>query len=150
VPRPNTWAIAELLAEHAGRVEVSNPLRTRAIAAAKTKTDQIDAATLAQLLAADYLPEVWQPDPATRALRRLIAHRAGLVRGRTGARNRVHAICARRLLSAPVTDLFGVTGRAWLGRLELAADERLALDRRETAPAIGCLLDKRCNVPALR
>ncbi|MGH2511645.1 MAG: IS110 family transposase [Candidatus Limnocylindrales bacterium] len=61
----NTWAIAELLAEHAGRVVVSNPLRTRAIAAAKTKTDQIDAATLAQLLAADYLPEVWQPDPAT-------------------------------------------------------------------------------------
>ena len=27
-----TWAIAELLAEHAGRVTVSNPMRTRAIA----------------------------------------------------------------------------------------------------------------------
>lgn len=124
----NTWAIAELLAEHAGRVVVSNPLRTRAIAAAKTKTDQIDAATLAQLLAADYLPEVWQPDAATQALRRLVAHRAGLVRGRTGARNRVHAICARRLLSAPVSDLFGVAGRAWLDRLVLEPDERLALD----------------------
>lgn len=124
----NTLAIAELLAEHAGRVVVSNPLRTRAIAAAKTKTDQIDAATLAQLLAADYLPEVWQPDPATQALRRLVSHRAGLVRGRTGARNRIHAICARRLLSAPVSDLFGVKGRAWLERLDLQADERLALD----------------------
>ena len=53
----NTWAIAELLAEHAGRVMMSNPMRTRAIAAAKTKTDQIGAATLAQLLAADYLSE---------------------------------------------------------------------------------------------
>ena len=124
----NTWAIAELLAEHAGRVVVSNPLRTRAIAAAKTKTDQIDAATLAQLLAADYLPEVWQPDAATQALRRLVAHRAGLVRGRTGARNRIHGICARRLLSAPVSDLFGVAGRAWLDELILAPDERLALD----------------------
>ncbi|HEY5433705.1 MAG TPA: transposase, partial [Candidatus Limnocylindrales bacterium] len=102
--------------------------RTRAIAAAKTKTDQIDAATLAQLLAADYLPEVWQPDAATQALRRLVAHRAGLVRGRTGARNRVHAICARRLLSAPVSDLFGVAGRAWLDKLVLEPDERLALD----------------------
>ncbi|MGH2511646.1 MAG: transposase [Candidatus Limnocylindrales bacterium] len=30
--------------------------------------------------------------------------------------------------SAPVTDLFGVGGRSWLGRLELAPDERLALD----------------------
>jgi transposase len=39
-----TWAIAELLAEHAGRVTVSNPMRTRAIASAKVKTDKIDGA----------------------------------------------------------------------------------------------------------
>jgi hypothetical protein len=44
-----TWAIAELLAEHAGRVTVSNPMRTRAIASAKVKTDKIDAKVLAQL-----------------------------------------------------------------------------------------------------
>ena len=54
----NTWAIVDVLAAHAGRVVVSNPLRTRAIASAKVKTDKIDAATLAQLLAADFLPEV--------------------------------------------------------------------------------------------
>ncbi|MCA1679777.1 MAG: transposase, partial [Actinobacteria bacterium] len=57
-----TWAIAELLAEHAGRVTVSNPMRTRAIASAKVKTDKIDAKVLAQLGAADFLPEVWAPD----------------------------------------------------------------------------------------
>ena len=62
-----TWAIAELLAGHAGRVTVSNPMRTRAIASAKVKTDQIDARVLAQLGAADFLPEVWAPDEATRA-----------------------------------------------------------------------------------
>jgi hypothetical protein len=56
----NTWPIVELLERHAGRVVVSNPLRTRAIADAMTKTDTIDAATLAELLAADYLPTVWQ------------------------------------------------------------------------------------------
>ena len=49
----NTWAIAPLLAEHAGRVVVSNPYRTRAIAEARIKTDKVDAAVLAQLLAAD-------------------------------------------------------------------------------------------------
>jgi hypothetical protein len=69
----NTWPIVELLEQHAGRVVVSNPLRTRAIADAKAKTDTIDARTLAELLAADYLPMVWQPDPATRALRRRVA-----------------------------------------------------------------------------
>ena len=90
----NTWALAELLGRHAGKVVVSNPLRTRAIADAKRKTDDIDAASLAELLAADYLPEVWQPDEATRRLRRLVAHRAGLIRQRTATRNRVAAVLA--------------------------------------------------------
>jgi transposase len=124
----NTWALAELLGRHAGRVVVSNPLRTRAIASAKRKTDDIDAATLAELLAADYLPPVWQPDEATRRLRRLVSHRAGLVRDRTAVRNRVTAVLARRLVRPPATDLFGVRGRAWLGSLELPPDERLTVD----------------------
>jgi transposase len=124
----NTWALADLLGRHAGRVVVSNPLRTRAIAAAKRKTDDIDAATLAELLAADYLPPVWQPDEATRRLRRLVSHRAGLVHDRTAVRNRVTAVLARRLLRPTVTDLFGVRGRTWLAALELPPEERLALD----------------------
>jgi transposase len=124
----NTWALAELLGRHAGRVVVSNPLRTRAIAEAKRKTDDIDAATLAELLAADYLPEVWVPDATTRSLRRLVAHRAGLVRDRTATRNRVTAIVSRRLLRCPATDPFGVAGRRWLGGLELPPEERLGLD----------------------
>jgi len=124
----NTWALADLLGRHAGRVVVSNPLATRAIAAAKRKTDDIDAATLAELLAADYLPPVWQPDEATRRLRRLTSHRAGLVRDRTAVRNRVAALVSRRLLRPPASDMFGVRGRAWLADLELPPDERLALD----------------------
>ena len=35
----NTWAIATVLASRAGRVVVSNPAKTRAIAEAKVKTD---------------------------------------------------------------------------------------------------------------
>jgi hypothetical protein len=54
----NTWAIATLLASRAGRVVVSNPAKTRAIAEAKVKTDKVDAVILAQLLVADYLPAV--------------------------------------------------------------------------------------------
>jgi hypothetical protein len=42
-----------------GKVVVSNPVKTRAIAEAKVKTDKVDARILAQLLAADFLP----PDP---------------------------------------------------------------------------------------
>jgi Transposase len=56
----NTWAIATLLAGHAGRVVVSNPVKTRAIAEARVKTDKVDAQILASLLAADFLPPVWR------------------------------------------------------------------------------------------
>jgi transposase len=57
----NTHAIARLLRGRVARVVVSNPAKTRAIAEAKVKTDKVDAAVLAQLLAADYLPSVWCP-----------------------------------------------------------------------------------------
>ncbi len=86
----NTWPIADLLRAHAGRVVVSNPMKTRAIAEAKVKTDKVDAAVLAQLLAADFIPEVWAPDEATRVLRRQVAHRASLVSQRPALRNRIH------------------------------------------------------------
>lgn len=125
----NTFAIARLLAEHAGRVVVSNPLRTRAIADAKIKTDKVDAGVLAQLLAADYLPAVWQPDEDTRVLRRLVARRAHIVRQRTRLKNQVHAILHRNLVTGcPATDAFGNRGRAWLQQVPLPAEEREALD----------------------
>jgi transposase len=123
-----TWAIAELLAEHAGRVTVSNPMRTRAIASAKVKTDKIDAKVLAQLGAADFLPEVWAPDEVTRALRRRVAHRSSLVCQRTRLRNQVHAVLARNLIDAPVTDVFGQGGRRWLADVVLPAHEREQVD----------------------
>jgi len=124
----NTWAIVELLERHAGRVVVSNPLRTRAIADAKVKTDTIDAATLAELLAADYLPTVWQPDPATRALRRRVAARTSLVAERTRLRNRISAVLTRNLVASPWSDTFGTSGRVWLATVELPDDERELVD----------------------
>jgi len=65
----NTWDVVGWLEPHVGRVVVSNPLRTRAIAEAKVKTDKVDALVLAQLLRCDYLPEVWRPDAHTRRLK---------------------------------------------------------------------------------
>jgi transposase len=90
----NTWAIATVLASRAGRVVVSNPAKTRAIAEAKVKTDKVDAEILAQLLAADYLPAVWLPDAATSALRRQVLRRTQLVRQRTRLKNQGHCCVA--------------------------------------------------------
>ena len=133
----NTWAIVDVLAAHAGRVVVSNPLRTRAIASAKVKTDKIDAATLAQLLAADFLPEVWIPDPETRSRRAQVAHRAGLVQQRSRLRNRVEAGLHRNLVECPWTDTFGKRGSQWLAHLNLPPADREQLD--STLRQLDCM-----------
>ncbi len=124
----NTWPIAELLSAHAGRVVVSNPMRTRAIASAKVKTDRIDSAILAQLLAADFIPAVWIPDFTTQMLRRQVSHRQSLVQQSTRLRNRIHAVLQRNLIEHSFTDLFGKAGRRWLTEVPLPADERHQVD----------------------
>jgi transposase len=126
----NTWPIVDLLTPLVGEVVVSNPLRTRAIAEAKIKTDKVDACVLAQLLRLDYLPRVWQPDARTQQLRRATTERAMLTSDRTRIKNRIHAILHQRLLACPLQDLFSQAGLDWLGRLELDPQGRAALDRQ--------------------
>ncbi len=124
-----TWSVVDVLGRHAGRVTVSNPMRTKAIASAKVKTDKVDARVLAQLGAADFVAEVWVPDRDTRALRRRIAHRQGLVRQRTVLRNQVHGILDRNLIRTGwATDLFGKKGRRGLADVTLPEHEQAQLE----------------------
>jgi transposase len=116
--------IARILEPHVARVVVANAQEVRAISHARVKSDRFDARTLARLLAAGMLDAVWVPDPATQALRRRVARRAALVRQRTRAKNEIHAVLSRCLLGrSPATDLFGVSGRAWLAAQKLPESE---------------------------
>jgi transposase len=125
----NTWPVVELLTPYAAEIVVSNPMRTRAIAEAKVKTDRVDAGVLAHLLRLDYLPRVWTPDPQTQRMRRLTTERANLVADRTRIKNRIHAVLHHRLLEAPKGDLFHPSNLAWLKALDLDPDGRTSLDR---------------------
>lgn len=128
----NAVGIARILEPFVDRVVLADAKAVRAVARARAKTDKIDARLLARLLASGFLGEVWTPDEQTRARRRLVSRRAQLVRQRTREKNQVHAVLMRRLVGKPpMSDVFGVRGRAWLARLELPADERLTVD--------GCL-----------
>jgi transposase len=72
---------------------------------------------------------VWVPDERVLAMRRRLSRRQQLVRARTRAKNEVHAVLIRRLKGRPpVSDLFGVTGRGWLERLDLPVEERETVD----------------------
>jgi transposase len=62
---------------------VGEAAKIRAMVVRKIKTDRRDAQHLLDLLKHDRFPTVWMPDPATRDLRALIAHRVRFVRMRT-------------------------------------------------------------------
>lgn len=100
---------------------LAHPLKVRAIASARIKTDRIDATTLAHRLRADLIPQAYIPPRHVRDWRELVRHRAFLVRLPTRLKNRLHALLAQRgIAPPPVSDLFGKAGRAWLASLELA------------------------------
>ena len=120
--------LAELLQEAGYDVHLAHPLRTRAIAAARVKTDAVDAKTLAHLLRTGLLPEAYIAPPELRDLRELLRHRAVLTRMRTAVKNRVHAPSARQGILPEHTDLFGKTGREFLAGLELPDGSRRRLD----------------------
>jgi transposase len=122
------WEVARLLEPHVDRVVVVSPDDT-GIASARAKTDRLDARTLAGLLWKGELEAVWMPNERVRVLRRRLARREQLVRGRSRAKNEVHAVLMRRLQGKPpCSDLFGIKGRQWLAALELPIEERESVD----------------------
>jgi len=124
----NWYYIHDMIESMVEEVVVAHPLRTKAIASAKVKTDKIDATTLAQLLRADLIPQSYIPPIEIRELRELLRYRASLVRIRTKVKNKVHAILIKNGLNHPFSDLFGKQGRSWLSGIELAPVYRLSLD----------------------
>jgi transposase len=76
-PSANFWIrIYDKLEDEGVEVKLSNPLRTKAIAEARIKTDRIDAKTLAFLLRGDLVAESYVPTRKNRERRALIRHRA--------------------------------------------------------------------------
>ena len=120
--------LAELLEEAGYDVHLAHPLRTHAIAAARVKTDAVDAKTLAHLLRTGLLPEAYIAPPELRDLRELLRHRAVLTRMRTAVKNRVHALLARQGILPEHTDLFGKGGQQFLATLKLPDGSRRRLD----------------------
>ena len=54
----NTFRLAEILAEHAGRVVVSDPAQTRGVMSQALSNDRVAAAALARLLQAEFIRTV--------------------------------------------------------------------------------------------
>lgn len=109
-------------------IHLVNPLKTKAIAEAKIKTDSLSAETLARLLHADLLAESYYAPPELRERRYLLRYRQCLVQYRTSIKNRIHALLHRLGIQNPsVNDLFGKQGLQWLKGLQLNPTYQRAL-----------------------
>jgi len=122
-----SW-LADFVQDLGIKVHLSHPLKTRAIAEAKIKTDKVDAKILAQLLYADLLPKAYLASPETRRIRYFLRFRLCLNRYRSSLKNRIHSLLHGLGICPPaVTDLFGVTGRRFLDSLRLGEGYQEAL-----------------------
>lgn len=110
-------------------VSLAHPLRVKAIAHAKVKTDKVDARTLAHLLRADLIPQAYVPPREIREMRELLRARYAWTQQRTRSKNRIHGLLAKRGYQAPVRDLFGQRGRKWLATLPLDSTARTLVER---------------------
>lgn len=108
-------------------VHLAHPLKVKAIAEAKIKTDQIDATVLAHLLRTDLLPESYVATPEARQMRSVLRQRMFLVRLQTMVKNRIRGILDRYpdlMKDRPVEHLFGLKGKEWIKNLSLKETDR--------------------------
>jgi transposase len=94
--------IYEGIEDRGFEVVLAHPLKVRAIAEARVKTDKVDAETLAQLLRADLIPRSWVPSRDIRDLRQLVRQRVYLSRQATSFKNRISAELLRRGVRRPL------------------------------------------------
>ncbi len=89
-----------LLGELGFELWVGDPVKIRAAAARKAKTDKKDAELLLRLLLEKRFPRIWVPTVEQRDARQLVLHRHRLVQTRTRAKNQLQAIARNEGLFA--------------------------------------------------
>lgn len=123
------WSrIYELSEDLIEEIILAHPLKVKAIASAKIKTDKIDSQILARLLMADLIPEAHLRKGENRVKQRVIRHRAFMVVMRTRVKCRIHDLVDSQLLPPEVLkakprSLFPKKGMKWLASLEWTREE---------------------------
>lgn len=113
----NWMYLYETIERYTPDVVLAHPLKTRAIAEARIKTDTIDATTLAELLRLDGIPKAYIPPQEVRDVRELLRYRASLVSVRVGLKNKIHAVLTKTGIECTFSDVLGKASQQWLKRL---------------------------------
>jgi transposase len=129
-----SYVMADLLRELGGEVKMANPLQVKAIAHARIKTDKRDSRTLAQLLRADLIPEVYQRGEGNRRAQRVMRARAYWVGKQTEMRNKIRALLAQQReeirleVERREEGLFSTRGMVFLRELKLEGQDQGILE----------------------
>lgn len=100
-------------------VNLSHPLKTKAIADAKIKSDKIDANILSDLIRSNLLPTSYIPEQRIRELREILRHRIRLVRNRSQLKNRLRDVLTKNNCLESYTDISGIKARDFISKLSL-------------------------------
>lgn len=119
-PVSQWYTYADMLEDMGNDVHLAHPMKVKAIASARIKTDKIDASVLSDLLRANLLPEAYLASKEVRTWKEVVRFRASLLNIRTQVKNKVHAILHKHALRHNFSNLFGKSGRLWLSGLDLA------------------------------
>jgi len=118
-PVSQWYTYADVLEQLGHEVHLAHPMKVKAIASARIKTDKIDASVLADLLRSNLLPESYFATKEVRTWKELVRFRASLLNLRTQVKNKIHAILHKHALRHTFSNLFGKGGRIWLAGLAL-------------------------------
>lgn len=128
-PVSHWYYYADLLERLGVKVHLAHPMKVKAIASARIKTDKIDAAVLCDLLRTNLLPEAYLSPIEVRGWKEQCRFRASLLNLRVQVKNKVHAILFKHSLRHNFSNLFGKGGRNWLASLRLKEPFRGNLDK---------------------
>lgn len=141
---PNWMWMVKVLRDMDILITMAHPLRTKAIASARIKTDELDAETLAHLLRSNLVPTSYIPTIEEQEDRELARTRCQLVKQQTWIKNQIHAVLSKENIHPPVTDLFGKKGREWIDEQDLPENKRLIVSEM-----LGLLDDTKKRISTL-
>jgi transposase len=130
----SSYVMADLLRELGGDVKIANALQVKAIAHARIKTDKRDSRTLAHLLRAGLIPEIYQRGTWNRRAQRVIRLRAYWVSKQTEVKNKIRALLAQQTEEVRLevekreSNLFSLKGQEFMSRLPLEGKDKDVLE----------------------
>lgn len=119
---------AELIEPYCSKLVMAHPLKVRAIASARIKTDAIDSNILCDLLRANLIPESFMAPLDVVEFRELLRYRARLSRDCGKLKTRAKNILSREGKTSDFDEITGKRARLWLNNLLLNKLNREQLD----------------------